>query len=310
MKPTCLNRGRGIQVFSRLEALVRFVSENLSGYVERGLRRETEEAPQRVDYVKRNSEQIQLSVLMRDPANREARERREETAFDGNQFIRVIPRGPAVIRTDRFLVQKYLERPMLIMSRKFDIRIWVLVTHNLRGFVFREGYVRLSSLEYACTDSPSNAFMHLTNNAVQKFSDGYGSLADGNQLSFRRLREEMDKQGLSFEDALAGIHEDIRLSLKATAKLLNANNRKFSFQIFGYDFMIDQTGFPWLIEVNTNPCIEESSKLLAMLLPRMLDDAFRLTLDPLFYGSASSVRFKVDGYPDAESMWLNLHIDK
>lgn len=74
--------------------------------------------------------------------------------------------------------------------------------------------------------------------------------------------------------------------------------------------MIDKNGFPWLIQVNTNPCIEQSSKLLAMLLPRMLDDAFRLTVDPLFYGSASNTRYKVDGYPDNESMWLNLNIDK
>lgn len=197
------------------------------------------------------------------------------------------------------------------MNRKFDIRIWVLVTHGLKGFVFREGYVRLSSLEYACTDSPTNnTFMHLTNNAVQKFSQGYGNVADGNQLSFSHLRNEMQKLGLSFDDAIKGIHQDIRISLKATAKLLNANNRKFSFQIFGYDFMIDETGFPWLIEVNTNPCIEESSKLLQMLLPRMLDDAFRMTLDPLFYGSVSNTRFKVNGYPDTQNMWLNLNIDK
>lgn len=42
----------------------------------------------------------------------------------------------------------------------------------------------------------------------------------------------------------------------------------------------------------------------------MLDDAFRITVDPLFYGSASSARFKVDGYADGESMWLSLGIDK
>lgn len=47
-----------------------------------------------------------------------------------------------------------------------------------------------------------------------------------------------------------------------------------------------------------------------MLLPRMLDDAFKITLDPLFYGSVSSAKFKVDGYPDSESMWLNLNIEK
>ena len=38
----------------------------------------------------------------------------------------------------------------------------------------------------------------------------------------------------------------------------------------------------WLIEVNTNPCIEEGSQLLKVLLPRMLDDAFKLTIDQLY----------------------------
>jgi hypothetical protein len=38
----------------------------------------------------------------------------------------------------------------------------------------------------------------------------------------------------------------------------------------------------WLIEVNTNPCLEESSKLLETLLPRMIDDMFKLTIDKIF----------------------------
>lgn len=67
-----------------------------------------EESPKRVDYIKRNSEQIHHYVLMRDPANREIKEKKEETFFDGNQYIRVIPKGPAIIKTDRFLIQKYL----------------------------------------------------------------------------------------------------------------------------------------------------------------------------------------------------------
>lgn len=50
----------------------------------------------------------------------------------------------------------------------------------------------------------------------------------------------------------------------------------------GYDFILDQDLNVWLIEVNTNPCIEESSPLLAMLLPRMLDDAFKMTIDVIF----------------------------
>jgi D-alanine-D-alanine ligase-like ATP-grasp enzyme len=33
-------------------------------------------------------------------------------------------------------------------------------------------------------------------------------------------------------------------------------------EIFGYDFILDSDLKTWLIEVNTNPCIEESSPLL------------------------------------------------
>ena len=53
---------------------------------------------------------------------------------------------------------------------------------------------------------------------------------------------------------------------------LNRINRKFCFEIFGYDFMLDELSKTWLIEVNTNPCIEESSPLLEMLMPRMLSN--------------------------------------
>ena len=38
----------------------------------------------------------------------------------------------------------------------------------------------------------------------------------------------------------------------------------------------------YLIEVNTNPCLEESNYLLKRLLPRMLDDMLNLMVDPLF----------------------------
>ena len=43
-----------------------------------------------------------------------------------------------------------------------------------------------------------------------------------------------------------------------------------TFEIFGFDFMLDDQFNTYLIEVNTNPCIEESSPLLAKLIPRML----------------------------------------
>lgn len=74
----------------------------------------------------------------------------------------------------------------------------------------------------------------------------------------------------------------IELSLTSGRAVINKHMRKYCFEIFGYDFMIDKDEKPWLIEVNTNPCLEESSALLKQLIPRMLDDAFKLTIDVVY----------------------------
>jgi len=46
-------------------------------------------------------------------------------------------------------------------------------------------------------------------------------------------------------------------------------------QVFGLDYMIDEEFKTWLIEVNTNPCLELSSPLLARIIPSMIENAFR-----------------------------------
>jgi hypothetical protein len=46
--------------------------------------------------------------------------------------------------------------------------------------------------------------------------------------------------------------------------------------------MIDQNFKVWLIEVNTNPCLELSSPLLVRIIPSMVENALKIALDPLF----------------------------
>ena len=114
----------------------------------------------------------------------------------------------------------------------------------------------------------------------------------------------------------------IETTLMSVRQKINKNNRKFCMEIFGYDFMVDSAMRPWLIEVNTNPCLEESNQLLRDLIPRMLDDAFKLTLDVMFppltpakiaeaLGNEEGEEpvqnrqtvFPVPGYPDNENLW-------
>ena len=72
-----------------------------------------------------------------------------------------------------FVIQKYIERPLLLGGRKFDIRMWVLVTASLDVYLFKEGYIRTSSKPFDLSDT-NDIFVHLTNNAIQKYSENYG----------------------------------------------------------------------------------------------------------------------------------------
>jgi hypothetical protein len=48
-----------------------------------------------------------------------------------------------------------------------------------------------------------------------------------------------------------------------------------SFEIFGYDFMLDEDFRLRLIEVNTNPCLETDSPLLSRIIPELLEASFK-----------------------------------
>ncbi len=47
--------------------------------------------------------------------------------------------------------------------------------------------------------------------------------------------------------------------------------------------MIDEDFNVWLIEVNTNPALGETAKYLEELIPRMIDDLMKLTVDKVFF---------------------------
>jgi tubulin polyglutamylase TTLL1/tubulin monoglycylase TTLL3/8 len=60
---------------------------------------------------------------------------------------------------------------LLYQRRKFDIRTYILMTQVngiLKAYWYEEGYIRTSSELYQLNDL-SNAMVHLTNDAVQKY---------------------------------------------------------------------------------------------------------------------------------------------
>ena len=85
-----------------------------------------------------------------------------------------------------FIVQKYIERPMLYRGRKFDLRHFLLLTCTngiLKAYWFPEGYLRTASSHYSLR-TPADQMVHLTNDAIQRRGGDYGKHEKGNKVSY------------------------------------------------------------------------------------------------------------------------------
>lgn len=57
-------------------------------------------------------------------------------------------------------------------------------------------------------------------------------------------------------------------------KKMNPQNRKNIFELFGFDFLMDEDYRLWLIEVNTNPFLGTPNPDMQVLVPNMIEDLF------------------------------------
>ena len=165
------------------------------------------------------------------------------------------------------------------------MRIWVLVTHKMKVYVFKEGHLKTCSVNYDLTSKL--AYTHITNYSFQKHCSNFGQENIGNEVPFADFQQFLDTNYKDKNYTVRGnlmkqIHEIIIHTMRCAKNQINKNNRKFSFEIFGYDFMLDKEFNLFLIEINTNPGLEESSPWIKVIIPRMLDDALRLTVDQVF----------------------------
>lgn len=197
-----------------------------------------------------------------------------------------------------WIVQSYMERPMLVSGRKFDIRCFVLITNDikkgLKAYFFKDAYVRTSSKKYSLANI-SDREAHLTNDAVQKNSKNYCKYEEGNKLSFTEWQENI---AINYPNAPNDIVENqfrpeiMRLSaitIAAASEQLRQTNINKSFELLGYDYMVDDEFNVTLIEINSNPCLEFVCPLLTEIISSLIENVVRVALDisfpPPFQGS-------------------------
>ena len=90
---------------------------------------------------------------------------------------------------ETYVISRYLENPLLIGGKKFDLRLYgmhyiiaVLVTsyRPIKAYIYDDGFGRFCNEQYSSDIAEmDNMFVHLTNVAIQKYSDKYSGQHGG-----------------------------------------------------------------------------------------------------------------------------------
>ena len=158
--------------------------------------------------------------------------------FVSNDLNKIIFEVTSKINTadHTYIIQKYIEKPFLINKRKFDIRLYTLVTSVngvLQAYYYQEGYLRTACKAYNPNDL-DNKFVHLTNDAIQNKCEDYGKFENGNKLSYHDFQRYLDSKKIpvNFQaEVVPKIKQIVKDTIHATKDKLNKDRRLLSFEV-------------------------------------------------------------------------------
>lgn len=187
------------------------------------------------------------------------------------------------------IVQYYISRPFLITGRKFDIRLYALVTSvsPLRIYLHTSGLARFATHEYDTT-TPTDRHTHLTNFSVNKSdakfikstsSDLTEEKVENSKWSLSFLLNYLDRIGIDSQNVMKELERVTCMTIIAgMCEVRSFHNRHVihrhtSYELYGIDVILDEGLRPHIMEVNISPSLNSTDSPLDFRLkyPMVID---------------------------------------
>ena len=189
------------------------------------------------------------------------------------------------------MVQGYIPNPLLIGGRKFDLRLYILVTsfNPLRIYMFEEGLARFSTEQYSLNNLKCR-YAHLTNYSVNKKSKKFvqntsdGDACEGDKWSLTSFWSYLEKEyGLERVQKIRKDVEGVVIKTLIAAEdtvaptvVQRMKSTSSCYELFGFDVLLDDRLKAWIIEVNISPSLAGTSPLDVMIKGKLMADVFHL----------------------------------
>ncbi|CAF0755371.1 unnamed protein product [Adineta steineri] len=199
----------------------------------------------------------------------------------------------------KFVVQKYIERPLLIHNIKFDIRQWFLVTdwNPLTIWMYKDCYFRFCTEHFSLETRQQN--VHLCNHSIQKNyknnSNRHNDLPAENMWTNAEFIEKHLRPNNSVDRWDKYIYPAMKNAIICSMLVAQdtIDPRKNSFELYGADFMLGEDLKPWLIEINCSPTMARSTEVTAEMCDGVLEDTCKVMIDRRYNRTADTGRFEL-----------------
>ncbi|XP_068505959.1 uncharacterized protein [Syngnathus scovelli] len=184
-----------------------------------------------------------------------------------------------------YIVQHYIQRPLLLRGKKFDVRAFLLIACTSPYMVFfRHGYIRLTCDHY--DPSSNNLSAHLTNQYMQKKNPLYSRMKEETLWSMEsfnayvndcfQVAKDLPRDWVlgAFTKYMQQMMTQCFLAVKH-----KLDRRLGFFDLIGCDFLVDEDFKVWLLEMNCNPALHVNCEVLKEVIPSTVAETLDLTLE-------------------------------